>query len=62
MMVLYASSVDDWHRHVTAVVAEGAFTDVRIQPPEALGDARVLHVVDPAGVLLVFVQLAAAGR
>jgi hypothetical protein len=29
---------------------------VRIKPPERVDDSMVLHVADPSGVLLIFVQ------
>jgi catechol 2,3-dioxygenase-like lactoylglutathione lyase family enzyme len=56
MMVMYTDGIDEWHRHVQEVVAAGGFSEVRIKPPEAVGRDRVLHVTDPSGVLLVFVQ------
>ena len=31
------------------------FDNIRIKPPEAVDGSLVLHVVDPSGVLLVFV-------
>ena len=56
MMVMYTTDAEAWHRHVREVVAAGGFTEVRIKPPEDVGYDSVLHVTDPAGVLLVFVQ------
>jgi predicted enzyme related to lactoylglutathione lyase len=57
MMVMGVDDVEAWHRHVRSMVEGGGFATVRIKPPEDVGDGhRVLHVVDPSGVLLIFVQ------
>lgn len=56
MMVMTVDDVAAWHEHARRVVAEGDFAGVRVKPPETVGDSLVLHVVDPSGVLLVFVQ------
>jgi hypothetical protein len=56
MMVMGVDDVEAWHQHVRTVADSGAFDSVRIKPPERVGDSLVLHVVDPSGVLLIFVQ------
>lgn len=56
MVVISVDDVEAWHRHVQSITAGGEFSDVRIKPPEPVDDSMVLHVVDPSGVLLVFVQ------
>jgi hypothetical protein len=56
MVVIGVDDVDAWHQHTGQVVAEHGFQEVCITPPESVGDSRVLHVTDPSGVLLVFVQ------
>lgn len=56
MVVIGVDDVDAWHRHANVVVGSGAFDGVRVTPPESVDGARVLHVIDPSGVLLVFVQ------
>jgi predicted lactoylglutathione lyase len=55
MFVMTVDDAEEWHQHVRTVVREGGFTTVRITPPQAVDGAMVLHVVDPSGVLLVFV-------
>lgn len=55
MIVMRVDDVDAWHRLATEVAADAAFSAVRVAPIEQVGDARVLHVVDPSGVLLIFV-------
>ncbi|MGH7663376.1 MAG: VOC family protein [Gemmatimonadaceae bacterium] len=56
MIVMGVDDVEAWHAHVKAIVGSGRFENVRIKPPEGVDDSIVLHVVDPSGVLLVFVQ------
>lgn len=56
MIIMGVDDVEAWHQHVRSVVDSGEFDNVRIKPPESVGDALVLHVVDPSGVLLIFVQ------
>lgn len=55
MIVMRVDDVEAWHRHVLAVRARD-FPEVRIKAPEKIDESLVLHIVDPSGVLLVFVQ------
>ena len=56
MIVIGVDDVLAWHHHVQKVIDEGGFTSARIKPPEAVDDSQVLHVWDPSGVLLIFVE------
>ena len=56
MVVIGVDDADAWHQHVRDMAASGEFGSMRIKAPEAVDGALVLHVVDPSGVLLVFVQ------
>ena len=56
MMVIDVDDVAEWHRHVQTALAKEQFGAARFTPPEKAGDSTVLHVWDPSGVLLVFVQ------
>ena len=56
MVVMRVADVEAWHRHVRGIANSGEFDNIRIKPPEHIDDALVLHVVDPSGVLLIFVQ------
>jgi len=56
MVVIGVDDVEAWHQHARRIASSSEFTDLRFKPPEAVDDALVLHVWDPAGVLLVFVQ------
>jgi hypothetical protein len=61
MMVMYVDNAQEWHQHVKAVLGQKQFPNVVVKDPESVGDAKVLHVIDPSGVLLVFVQLECGG-
>jgi hypothetical protein len=56
MVVMGVDDVAAWHQHVRRIADSGDFDNVRIKEPENIDDSLVLHVVDPSGVLLVFVQ------
>jgi hypothetical protein len=56
MMVLDVDDVAEWHEHARRVIEEGHFSGARVTAPEAAGESMVVHVWDPTGVLLVFVQ------
>jgi predicted enzyme related to lactoylglutathione lyase len=56
MVVIGVDDVEAWHVHVQSMVASGQFPTMRVKPPESVDGSQVLHVVDPSGVLLVFVQ------
>ena len=56
MVKIGVDDVEGWHRHVQAMAQSGEFAGMRVQPPEKVDDWLVLHVWDPSGVLLVFVQ------
>ena len=54
MIVMRVDDVDAWHALATQVARE--FPAVRVKEIEVVGEFRVLHVVDPSGVLLIFVK------
>jgi len=56
MVVLDVDDAEAWHQQALTLQRSGEFPTMRITPPEPVDGALVLHVVDPAGVLLVFVQ------
>jgi hypothetical protein len=56
MVVMGVDDVRAWYEHVKRIAAAGEFGDISIKPPESVGDSLVLHVTDPSGVLLIFVQ------
>jgi len=44
------------HQRASEIANSGEFDNIGVKPPEAVETFLVLHVVDPSGVLLVFVQ------
>lgn len=56
MFVMSVDNVEAWHKRANGIVGSGEFKGVRVKPPESVDDSLVLHVVDPSGVLLIFVQ------
>lgn len=56
MVVIGVDDVEGWHQRAQEIASSGEFENIRITPPEAVDGFLVLHVVDPSGVLLVFVQ------
>lgn len=56
MMVIGVSDIEAWHQRAKDVVASGRYAPARYMPPEPVDDSSVLHVWDPCGVLLIFVQ------
>jgi hypothetical protein len=56
MVVIGVDDAEAWHGHVRKIADSGEFGNIRIKPPEKVDGWLVLHVTDPSGVLLVFVQ------
>jgi Glyoxalase/Bleomycin resistance protein/Dioxygenase superfamily len=61
MVVIDVDDVEAWHQRAREIAASGEFDSIGVKPPEAVDDSLVLHVTDPSGVLLVFVQKRADG-
>ena len=56
MVAMRVDNVEAWHQQARKIASSGEFDNIRIKPPETVDSSLVLHVVDPSGVLLVFVQ------
>jgi hypothetical protein len=56
MFVMGVDDVEAWHQRALELLDSGAFSGMRVQAPAPVDGAMVLHVIDPSGVLLVFVQ------
>ena len=56
MFVIGVDDVEAWHQRALELLNSNAFPSMRVKAPEAVDDSLVLHVWDPTGVLLVFVQ------
>lgn len=55
MMQFWVDDVEAWYERANRVIAEGRF-DARTKAPEMIGDTKVCHVIDPSGVLLIFLN------
>ena len=56
MVKIGVDDVEAWHQRAREIVNSGEFDNISVKPPEKVDEFLVLHVVDPSGVLLVFVQ------
>lgn len=57
MIVMGVDDVEAWHQLARKLADSGEYPGVSVKPPERVDDTwHVLHVIDPTGVLLVFVQ------
>lgn len=56
MFVVGIDDVESWHQRALELLNSKAFPSMRVKAPEPAEDSLVLHVWDPTGVLLVFVQ------
>ncbi len=55
MMQFEVDDVRAWYEHAREVIAAGGF-DARVSEPELIGDTSICHVIDPSGVLLIFIN------
>jgi predicted enzyme related to lactoylglutathione lyase len=56
MMKFDVPDIEAWHAQAKRVLEGGNFADARCDEVQTVEDARVFHVWDPSGVLLVFVE------
>ncbi|MGH2582338.1 MAG: VOC family protein [Anaerolineales bacterium] len=56
MMLIGVDDIDAWYQHTKKMAESGEFKGMRVSPPETESGARLLHVIDPSGVLLIFIQ------
>lgn len=56
MFVIGVEDVHAWHELAGSLLASNDFPGMRVKAPEQVDGSLVLHVWDPTGVLLVFVQ------
>ena len=55
MMLLEVDDAREWYEHARSVIAEGGF-QARVMEPETYGDTTLCHVIDPSGILLIFID------
>ena len=56
MIVMPTDDIDAWYALAKQVTTQPEFSMCRTKPIEDVDGARVLHIWDPSGVLLIFVQ------
>jgi len=57
MLQFQVDDANAWYEHAKAIIDDGEFGDARVMLPEAVTeDTIITHVVDPSGVLLIFIQ------
>ncbi len=56
MMKFDVDDVEAWSAHAKAVLDANTYAHARVAEPEMLGDIKILHIWDPCGVLLIFIQ------
>ncbi len=56
MMKFRTEDVQGWYEHTRKVIDEGDFGSARHDKPENVGGAKIFHVWDPSGVLLIFIE------
>ncbi|MCL4870832.1 MAG: hypothetical protein KJ063_17885 [Anaerolineae bacterium] len=56
MFVIGIEDVKAWHQRAVELLNSSMFPGMRVKAPEPVDDSLVLHVWDPTGVLLIFVQ------
>lgn len=63
MFVMGVDDIGAWHSKAQELLGSGEFDGMRVKPPEPADHQWLaLHVVDPSGVLLVFVQQVPSSR
>lgn len=45
-----------WYDRVKPIIESGRYKDARVGTPEVFDGATIVHVHDPCGVLLIFIQ------
>lgn len=56
MMKFDVDDVQAWYNHAKKVISDGDYGNAKSDEIEIIGDTKILHVVDPCGVLLIFIQ------
>src|SRR5688572_12595176 len=56
MIKFDVDDVQAWYEHVRKVLDENTYGNARMAEPEMVGDTKIMHVWEPCGVLLIFVE------
>ena len=56
MMQFDVEDAGAWYDHARSIIDSGRYPTARVQRPSIHDGALITHVIDPAGVLLIFIQ------
>lgn len=56
MMQFQVDDAQAWYDHVKPIIDNGRYINARVGKPEIHDGATIVHVHDPCGVLLIFIQ------
>ena len=57
MMQFWVEDVQAWYDFAKPIIESGRHSNVRISEPELVGgDTKIMHIWDPCGVLLIFIE------
>jgi len=56
MMKFDVEDVQAWYEHAKKIIENGDYSNARIAEPAMVGDTKIMHIWDPCGVLLIFIQ------
>ena len=57
MMQFWVEDVQAWYAFAKPIIESGRYANVRISEPELVGgDTKIMHIWDPCGVLLIFIE------
>lgn len=56
MMQFWVDDLDAWYAHARGVIDGGKFSGSRMTEIQTHDGARLFHVIDPSGVLLIFID------
>ena len=56
MMRFEVDDVHAWYEHAKKMADGGTYKNIRVDKPEEAGDTLLFHVIDPSGILLIFLQ------
>src|SRR5688500_3585171 len=55
MMQFWVDDIEGWYSHARSIIDSGDFPGSRMTGIETHDGARLFHVIDPSGVLLIFI-------
>ena len=56
MMQFEVNDAQAWYEKAKAIIDTGRYPTAKVMPTQDNGDVSITHVIDPSGVLLIFIQ------